>query len=537
MQRSFNPRIISKGARFVPGILTQTRSVRSRKKTREPSSQSSQYFYEIPNLLLDLDAWEAQNVRVYGAEDKAIQKKKWKSPNPDVAARRVEEFMQTVSKSEELLKSMQNAPFSPWRLTDYDLFSATLQGPLLPVQQTLEDGAGDSTATNASPTSLRPSAKSILDVVERNGIPRRIYEDSNRLLPWLMHWQTETSGNSSSNSQALLSALQQLSSVNELRRLVARLVQTDKGCKLVAKVSDKIALTCSRLTAGNESTALPFLNNLRIALRAHNVQLGAPLCNLGLLASAQAFELQALREFLAIGLMEGYWKATPAEELSSLSTALSYLLRHLIHRPSMPSGQASHDFTAEDRRLLFSVLTGWSNEASEPLPSFRRALPPTTKGSEAFYFYIHLLAELGALRTLCQERNTSFSQLKKPLAGSAPPASKPALFKREFIDVFSSAIYNASNSVQSFHLTSDESQAASNSMSTALDLDYISVGLQASAPTSRSARVLERVSLPELPQRYFTSDGADQKTLSSIQSALEIPDWPGAIKEFKAVIS
>src|SRR3569833_1017842 len=387
---------------------------------------------DIPYLVLDLDAEDNPHVRLYDEVDKELESSKWKA-NAQVEAilERLDEFHDEVAETKQWMQSTASRP-NPWRVSDQDILAIALLG--------------------SDPESTGPHShgSAVTEVVYRNGIPSRVKSDRDKTIPFLLQrqaiagkqpstaktaiksdaaasqgvfWKVASSESSLSETRREITsgddfrrALGSCQGIVEIRRLIAPLVRTEAGCKIVSQSSAQVAQSLARLTEAGASgddlaAALTLVHNLTNGLASRSIDIGAPLCQLGLQLSSLTLQPAAIRKYLGIGLEAGYLsgESDAAGASSTISASLAAILRALRTPQSGPDASPDLLRWKGTQSGHLTLLTGQSIVAGLQ-PAFRTALPNSAAAAHATY--LQLLAELGAVRSLLHERHSSSNPLE-----------------------------------------------------------------------------------------------------------------------------
>lgn len=435
--------------------------------------------FELSPLILDLDAEDSPFVRAYTALDEAHQVAKWaRRPPPHRPSRPLLERQQ----QQQQQHAAAATPYSPWRVSDADVATVALLG-----RADTPELAALLAALGAPPGAARdaPVAMAYLRHAQRRS---RAGPDDTTMGTERGGWARPRGARSAGGYEHLAEAMRSFPppTLGEIRRVVAAATTTAAGYRAVAGAGADIARAVERTRAlldddgggGGGSGArevVGMVGNAAFALGGAGVPLGEPLCGLGLEAAARARSEPAVRTFLALGWCEGWYR--PGAEgyaLGGIEKVLALFLRELN-----AGGAAAEETllgapaTVTVRATLFGLLTGadfvgpppvlgpQSTSAAAaaaeaaPLPSFRATLGQDV--TRSYVFYLHLLGELGAVRTLWHEwrafdglkiRNTTTTDTTTTGADgeaqSQQPAPPPPAFKD---NLFASAMVLAAPSL------------------------------------------------------------------------------------------
>jgi len=358
--------------------------------------------FQIPNLVLDLDAENAPRVRQYDEVDEELEAAKWsQNEKVDAVLGRIRTFSDEVSKAGQNMESTASVP-NPWRISAQDILSVALLGTSQPSPSVGREQAAPAATTNQS---------SLLgEVLRRNGIPSRVLHDENKVIEFMLHRQ-RIAKTQIETPEDLSRVLGTCASIPEMRRLVFQTMRTQAGSAIVSRCDADIIRILGlslKLQSSGEGVfdGLTFLHGLTNNLSSRKIDIGAPLCLLGLELSSRALQPAAIRKYLDIGSAANYfvWDAEHAENRAA-SRAISASLAALLETFQPPA--PGHSTTGRPFRWggsqteLFTILTGRNLATSVVQPSFRATLPPFA--TQARHFYLRLMAELGAVRALWHE--------------------------------------------------------------------------------------------------------------------------------------
>ncbi|PNY27916.1 Uncharacterized protein TCAP_02162 [Tolypocladium capitatum] len=394
----------------------------------DPDSPVQHDFFEMPDLLLDLDAVGTKNVRSFEDDDEQRMKGKWAVVPKRTAVRaRLKQFEEQVYESRRRAHAMLSQPTNIWRITPHDILSAALRG-----------ASGESQATQAS--NETPGLQKEPDILKQlrieNGIPPHATEEDEQLLRWMMLRRKSLEQPMQKRESAaptplqLAEALGQQTCITGVRRLVFQCLaagtsiasfKSPPGSKPDLPLAIREA--CERVLRqdGGDGASvdgtLTFIGNLSERLSRLNASVGAPLCGLGLKLSAGTGLLETTSEWLYRGHDANLWSSDAEASKDVLSTLGSL-------RSTLSNAQQAGLHDVHSRQLLFQLLTGIDeNDAISP-DSFRALVTlhleddshvPAQRASEMYESYILLLGQLGATRMLWKEWRLSAPQARKRL--------------------------------------------------------------------------------------------------------------------------
>ncbi|KND95152.1 hypothetical protein TOPH_00568 [Tolypocladium ophioglossoides CBS 100239] len=394
----------------------------------DPNSPVQYDFFEMPDLLLDLDAEGTRNVRSFEDDDERHMKGKWAVVPKRTAVRaRLKQFEEQVYESRRRAHEILSQPTNIWRITSHDIVSAALRGASV-----------ESQATQAS--NETPGLQKEPDIFEKlrieNGIPPHATEEDEQLLRWMILRRKSLEQSRQKREEAaptplqLAEALEQQMSITGVRRLVFQCLAAGTSIasfKSPSGFKPGLPLTireaCERVLRqypGDRTSILEtliFIGNLSERLSRLNTSAGAALCGLGLKLSSGTGLLETTSEWLYRGYDTNSWSNDVKASKDVLSTLSS--LRSTLSNEQEPRLHQVHS-----RQLLFQLLTGIDeNDAISP-DSFRALATlhlnddshiPAQQAFEIYESYILLLGQLGATRMLWKEWRLSAPQARKRL--------------------------------------------------------------------------------------------------------------------------
>ncbi|KAF4506882.1 hypothetical protein G6O67_006919 [Ophiocordyceps sinensis] len=420
---------------------------------RDPTVQRE--FFEVSNLLLDLDAEGAANVRPYSDEDELRIGSKW-AVTPERAAVRakVDQIKDQIHASRVgALKSLLR-PASAWLISPHDLLSTALLGP--PASGAKQD------AGNGSVNPLPPRTREGLETVCRgNGIPPHALEDDEQLLRWMIlrHDVLQVSRRKSSSSEApsraqLSNALRHQTSLSGIRRVVFQSISAGifigsfaKEQTIRSAMTSRIRRACDGVlsqTASRRSTALEilaFIGNLSARITQPERSVGTPLCGLALHLSAEVGDVEATSQWMQRGYKHNAWgERKTAADVQLALASFSPLLSH-----GLGTGRLQQ---TQDRQHLFRLLSGVDVEGHMAPESLRGVMMHYLSGAcEAmprtrlamYESFLMLLAQLGAARLLWTEWRVSAPHARKLYDSKGGIVeSVAAIFQRALCQLFHS---------------------------------------------------------------------------------------------------
>ena len=398
------------------------------RKVPSPDPQSPvQYdLFEMPNLLLDLDAEGTRGVRDFNEEDEQHMKRKWAVGTRRTAVKaRLKQFEKQVYESRRKKHQILSQPLNTWRITSHDILSAALHGAPVEDQATLL----------SSKTSVLSTSSGLLEQLRvENGIPPHATEEDEQLIRWMILRRKSLEKSRQGREETAPTAMQlaevlpQQTSIMDIRRLVCQCLAAGTSItsfmtqsRSKPNLSFEIREACEgvlRRNPGDHASrieVLTFIGNLSERLSRLNASIGAPLCGLALKLSAKTCLLETTSEWLYRGHDASLW-SNDAEAAKDVLSTLKSL------RCKLGNEQETGLHQVSSRQLLFQLLTGIDeNEAISP-DSFRALVTmrpekdnqiPTQDTLEGYESYIILLGQLGASRMLWKEWRLSAQQARK----------------------------------------------------------------------------------------------------------------------------
>ncbi|KAM0265205.1 hypothetical protein ACHAQJ_000358 [Trichoderma viride] len=393
-------------------------------------------FFEMPDLLLDLDADGSRFVRpVDEADDERLERKWDVNPKRLAVQDHLKELQKQILESRRKAEDILSNPANIWRLSSHDILSAALRGTTTAVNETHSAMMISEASHGSGEVTPRQDSRSIETLCRENGIPSLAMQDDRILLEWmwlryknLKRSVTNRSEEPLSPSQ-LSAALEDQASITGIRRLVfhsLKLAETaktyfpkQKGTvdRLTSEpdVSHEIRNACLTILTQHPDKAaahleiLGFIGNLAARLSLHGRNVGPALTGLALRLSAAAGVTGAISEWLHRGIVDNTW-----EQYAAPSSDVAETLRILIQNLRGP--EKGGLYAVHDRQLLFQLLTGIDERHSLSGDSFRslslfylseQSKVSTDEAFGTYESYITLLGHLGATRTLWKEWHVS----------------------------------------------------------------------------------------------------------------------------------
>lgn len=387
------------------------------KRFRQVKATTYPEFYEIKDLLLDLDAEDCKYVREFTETDETQAEKRAKDdPTRKRIQGQLESFKEQLYWSRRKHFEVTSQASNVWRLGTHDILSAALQGSpktsLSPSSHTNRSGS----ATTQDDVEVVESADATPWIFLENGLPTQGRKNDETLMTWLRLRQNaiESRQRYSDTRQTLgqvKTALSQQNSIAGIRRLVFQSLSSGHDEKAISHpLSAELRTACLNALDQTGSTqsgiqeVLALLGSLNERLSTNQSHLGGPLCGLGLRLSAQILKPEITLEYLWLGFLPYSWGHDSETRGDILYTLMTYS-RHL----RCPTRDSC--LTAFQRQVLLEVMTGVREEKVHE-ESFRTLatvafLEDRDAGLQnalALYrAYIMLLGEVGAMATLWKE--------------------------------------------------------------------------------------------------------------------------------------
>ncbi|KAK3180127.1 hypothetical protein K4F52_008528 [Lecanicillium sp. MT-2017a] len=398
-------------------------------RSEAAGSSRQQEFFEMPDVILDLDSEGLEGVRSFEDADEHTSAAKWGVSRKKQAARETLKSLEAeLEEARQKADDVLSNPTNIWRLTSHDLLSAALNGAK-PVNK------------GTQPTSLNNQTSSaILDSIRReNGVPAHVQDSDALLLEWLQLRQTNLKRFRKENDdhiatkEQLIEALRQQSTILGIRRLVHRQLSAPEGLKAyfgqtdATDISGEIRNACNRVLASDTAEhsdhidALVFIGNLTDRLRHAKFAMDGRLFGLALRLSAEGQALEAAYEWLHRSHTGGGWPE--AVEFADDACAA---IRALELR-----AQAEGSRLVDDQFLL-QLLTGL-DETGMLAPDSFRALAgfysqgDSATGQEIYGAYVSLLGHIGAVRTLLKEQQLCADEFGASAAKKLAPVFEEAI--------------------------------------------------------------------------------------------------------------
>ncbi|KAH8176124.1 hypothetical protein LIA77_04542 [Sarocladium implicatum] len=375
-------------------------------------------FFEMPSIVIDLDAEGRRGVRTYqDDEDEQMGKRWFENPRRTAAYSSVGKLQRQVGDSRQQWAKILADPADPWRLNQHDVMSVALRG--------VERLGPDQTPDHDELLFLRTLCK-------RNGIPKHATENDTSMLEWMlirksaMEEHVADQPSHRLTTSQFVKAINNAGSLSALRRITATGFTGSLGdesdgtnlftdgaaarsiCATVAKFTEKRQAGSSDLLE-----AMTILGNTSSYLLERQPQDSAMLWRLGLqIASSHSLLTQA--ETIRRGLRTGLVRVEP----SGLEVILIGLQTILTKTDEPKAPVAWRLAESRNRQVLFETLIGIEGSPQPPaitptvgntLRSLLVSLGPLDSNTspgvrrDLCSVYFVLLGRLGAVRTLWAE--------------------------------------------------------------------------------------------------------------------------------------
>ena len=362
--------------------------------------RKSKVVFELPDVVLDLDAEDSPHVRSFNKQDAAEQRAKWGySPVIPEVEQRAEELRRDISQDGVKMRRMLAARHHHFKISDHDVFSVALLGGNA-AASSLADGEAPDQGASRRNALLKHRDQALL----ANGIPQRILAgDANTIIHFMLHRQkasashntapssTKGDANTSDNFET---AVHRCKNIVQLERLCS--TSLSSGHEEITTASmDHIA---RRLESFKDLSykrhaqhALKIVNNFTMRRLSANADLSPSMSLVGLVMAAKLRLLPAVMQYLHICLAQGFI-GKPQDKPETLGTVGQGILE------ALEQGEGSARGT---RPELFTLLTGRTLAGPAVQPAlFGSSISSTEEDPHTHRIYIQLLGQLGAYRLL-----------------------------------------------------------------------------------------------------------------------------------------
>jgi hypothetical protein len=361
--------------------------------------------FDLPEIVLDLDAEDSPHVRPFDEVDAAQQRVKW-GYNPIIpeVEERVAQLEVDMRHDYHKMRYMSKVRHHSYKTTDLDVLSVALLGG---------QGAASSPADGESAGVKSQSQRCDIllkgrdHAINANGIPQRILDgDANTIINFLLHRQRLASSSRETASASTKSgdsafdtfegAVQRCKTLWRLERLFVHSLPSgpvsptsmDHIATQLLKFEDDGAFTAK----DRSQHALKFINNLTMRQLSAGIDLSQTLSRLGLVVAARLGLLSAIIQYLQICLSQGFINDASQYKIKKLDAIGDGII------VALEGGDGSARGT---RPELFTLVTGRSLAESTVQPSlFGSSLGSTHDYPHTHRIYVQLLGQLGAYRLL-----------------------------------------------------------------------------------------------------------------------------------------
>ncbi|KAK8115066.1 hypothetical protein PG999_007135 [Apiospora kogelbergensis] len=487
--------------------------------------------YELPDLILDLDAEGSKHVR---DDDPSIDGDR--VPHRTVhhfeqlaLLKRVSVFERQYEQESRRHAQINSQTYLPWEVSDLDILAYALLGPSSnECAQPQNEETRDAADSIPIPTPTSQFEEVMETVHDQNSIPRHAQADLTIGIPYLMRRQKTRQKSATGETEELFqNQIGRCRDLTELRRLVQIQLSRPGGCKFIRSQSSKIARRCRALEHSASryelKELLAFINDVTIKLASQGLPISDELAGLGLRLSACCGAFPAMQMYFAT---TDHWRTVhmAAHVDKALLEALSFL--------TWQTGHTKHPAMSQEVRVsrvaAYTTFTGYAIHGEAFEMSYQSALRQQKNDPlrHAEHF-LHILAELGAFRTI-------WHTLRKSVLGKAP------FIPHDKSDWFVSAISRALNNVNSgrIRFAKETLQHASSDYEADCKLDLqtiMSSSIHHHKPGKGAYRESENQNQDDkLPNPYDNLDPgeASQKDRSHILAALR----QGNAKEFLSIL-
>lgn len=408
-----------------------------RKERGTPPAVKLDKLFEMPDLLLDLDAEDSTAVRSYNAEDEmAMQDEYGADPKRAAVRARLDNLKNGIYNSRETVSRVISDATSPWRITSHDVMSAAVRGGSEDMRAVGSSDHGKAYESSLSYTAFATTKTLCVE----NGIPDHAIGSDTLLLWWMMLRREQIQQSSHHrvpSPKVFLNALEKQTSIAGIRRLVYQsLIAGLKPSMFETSASEdgphtferKVRNACLEVIGRSEfssavyAEALIFIGNLIVRFQETQEKSTPVLGGFALKLSADAAVIESTSEhFYFCSSLEYFAHSSEATE-----DAISALERYVYH---LEEGQTKSLQAVSGRQLLFQTLTGLDGDRLLSPTSVRLTAFPSDKKlrtmhirqfTQLYYSYITLLGQLGAVRTLWREWKDSARSLAKRHSARVP---------------------------------------------------------------------------------------------------------------------
>ncbi|OAA78131.1 hypothetical protein LEL_04954 [Akanthomyces lecanii RCEF 1005] len=404
-------------------------TIAKRRPVQDPNAPPrSVQFFEMPNLLLDLDAEGTRNVRTFDDKDEELQVARWRiNPKREEVKLKLNDLESKLIESRKRVQDITSNPSNIWRLSSHDLLSAALHGP----------PSNDSAAPTGTPCPDTLEGSHLIDALRReNGIPSHGGTSDVLLLEWMLLRRNSTDRAKSKQDISLLDsfqlvkALQSQSSIVGIRRLLRHNLWSFASMKAsfgpsnrkdgaAADVAYAIRGRCIEILGSEKAHQSQFINCLALVggllerLAKDRIDPDHRLQGLALRASPQSGSYVVLSEWIRRIHASSSWGESP-EIVEDAAACMQSCSKLLAARPE----------TTANRQLLLQLVTGLDEHEQLAAESLRSIVLNSVQeqgssvvAKQACDAYAKLLGDLGAVRTLLKESEIGDGALRQACIG------------------------------------------------------------------------------------------------------------------------
>lgn len=370
-------------------------------------------FFELPDVVMDLDAEGSPHVRPFEAErDGPLQESIWGyDPIADEVEREARSMKQDMSRDIEAVKSVTRFPFAGIRLSDVDVMAVALMAGSTHLQ--IEK---NSPSPKLDTETYRTSE--LQKDLDRNGIPKTMRKDVTKVIPFMLHRLQLTfaalkdpsrrRSSGGNDEQELQRGIARCENFAQLKRLSSRIGHPESGIELSSTSVDCLHARLVEFLRSSEGRVtsediLKFVNNFTINRLSTNKELNRSMTLFGLQLACDLGLLSCILQYLQICLS--------MEFITNRAEGVT-LTRSLIGSALLTALQRGEGTARGTRAQIFTLITGRGSDDLAPQASlFGLATDAHEQKPEIFTLCITLLGELGALRLLVHHWRQRANQL------------------------------------------------------------------------------------------------------------------------------
>lgn len=365
--------------------------------------------FELPTVVLDLDAEDSPHVRPYDkTRDGPEQDSRWAhDPSIPEAEQIVARMRTMITENEPAMRKRAARPFAAAHISDHEVMNVALFGG-----SKVSDILGPGPSPSPRPQPLRKCGPELLFALRRTGIPSPILGlDANAVIPWMRHRQqlanaaledpSRRAAKTPNDADEFREGLEQCQSLYSLSKLYSRVDGPSSGVDIGPGSIDHLhSRLLTVMQSGDERSSpdavLKFVNNVNIKQMSRRKDPHRSMTLLGLRLASELGVLPAILQYLRISLSRGFIHG------SDEATTRTRLLTGRALLAALERGEGTAPGT---RQHILSLVTGRVPGLVEPRPSLLGLdAGDLSQGLESFHLRINLLGELGALRLLWRYR-------------------------------------------------------------------------------------------------------------------------------------